>query len=169
MLCCCWAGGIVGWASKGSVPSLVAGLGSAGVISICSYASLQQYHAGEQALARAAAAAAVNASVGCGPRNFSQDCQQQIVAQASVHGPRARPFQQQQQPTQPPLLPCPLPTGKPCKPATAVSLLVAAGLTYGMYQRYASSGKFMPAGMVAGLSAAMTGEWQGETGEQWWL
>jgi hypothetical protein len=29
-----------------SIPSLLAGLGSAGVISICSYASLQNYHAG---------------------------------------------------------------------------------------------------------------------------
>lgn len=77
---------------KHSVPSLVAGLASAGVISLCSYASLQQYHA-----------------------------------------------------------------GKTCKPATAVSLVVAAGLTYMMYQRYSSTGKVMPAGMVAGISGTMTG------------
>lgn len=74
----------------------MAGLASAGVISLCSYASLQQYHA-----------------------------------------------------------------GKTCKSATAVSLLVAATLTYVMYQRYSSTGKVMPAGMVAGISGAMTG---GETG-----
>jgi uncharacterized membrane protein (UPF0136 family) len=47
--------------------------------------------------------------------------------------------------------------GKACKPATAVSLLVAAGLTYVMYERYSATGKLMPAGLTAGLSAAMTG------------
>jgi hypothetical protein len=35
-----------------SIPSLLAGLGSAGVISICSYASLQNYHAGKSLVAR---------------------------------------------------------------------------------------------------------------------
>lgn len=75
-----------------SIPSLVAGLASAGVVSLCSYASLQQYHA-----------------------------------------------------------------GRTCKPATAVSLLVSASLTYVMWQRYSSSGKVMPAGVVAGISAAMSG------------
>jgi uncharacterized membrane protein (UPF0136 family) len=47
--------------------------------------------------------------------------------------------------------------GKACKPATAISLLVAAGLTYVMYERYSATGKLMPAGLTAGLSAAMTG------------
>jgi hypothetical protein len=36
--------------------------------------------------------------------------------------------------------------------------VVAAVLTYMMYQRYSSTGKFMPAGMVASLSGVMTGE-----------
>lgn len=47
--------------------------------------------------------------------------------------------------------------GKACKPATAVSLLVAGGLTYVMYERYSRTGKVMPAGLTAGTSAAMTG------------
>lgn len=51
--------------------------------------------------------------------------------------------------------------GKACKPATAISLLVAAGLTYVMYERYSATGKLMPAGLTAGLSAAMTGGQRG--------
>jgi uncharacterized membrane protein (UPF0136 family) len=47
--------------------------------------------------------------------------------------------------------------GKACKPATAISLLVAAGLTYVMYERYSATGKLLLAGLTAGLSAAMTG------------
>ena len=46
--------------------------------------------------------------------------------------------------------------GKLCKPATAVSLAVALLLTGMMYKRYQSTGKMMPAGMVAILSAAMS-------------
>lgn len=102
------------------------------------------------------------AAVNVGPADFSHHCRQQMVSQASVQGPPvcAR-FRSSCNPHKaPPAAVSPAHTGKACKPATAVSLLVAAGLTYGMYQRYASSGKFMPAGMVAGLSAAMTGERQ---------
>ncbi len=46
--------------------------------------------------------------------------------------------------------------GKLCKPATAVSLLVALALTGVMYKRFLSTGKMMPAGIVALLSAAMS-------------
>ena len=46
--------------------------------------------------------------------------------------------------------------GKLCKPATAVSLAVALLLTGMMYKRYQSTGKMMPAGIVAILSAAMS-------------
>eukprot|EP00878_Enallax_costatus_P010811 GHUV01011289.1.p1 GENE.GHUV01011289.1~~GHUV01011289.1.p1 ORF type:complete len:111 (+),score=27.45 GHUV01011289.1:176-508(+) len=47
--------------------------------------------------------------------------------------------------------------GRTCKPATAVSLIVAAGLTYVMYARYVRTHKLMPAGITAGISAGMTG------------
>ena len=46
--------------------------------------------------------------------------------------------------------------GKLCKPATVVSLLVALALTGVMYKRFLSTGKMMPAGIVALLSAAMS-------------
>jgi hypothetical protein len=75
-----------------STASLTAGLTSAGIISLCSYASLTHYHA-----------------------------------------------------------------GRTCKPATVISLLVAGALTWVMWQRWSSSGKLMPAGMVCVLSAAMSG------------
>jgi hypothetical protein len=52
----------------------------------------------------------------------------------------------------------PVRTGRTCKPATFISLLVAAGLAYLMYQRYSSTGKVMPAGAVAGISGGMAGE-----------
>lgn len=59
-----------------------------------------------------------------------------------------------------------VPAGRTCKPATFVSLLVAAGLTYMMYQRYSSTGKLMPAGVVAGISGGMAGE-AGTCGSTW--
>lgn len=46
--------------------------------------------------------------------------------------------------------------GKLCKPATFVSLVIAASLTAIMYKRYLATGKFMPAGLVALLSSVMT-------------
>ena len=46
--------------------------------------------------------------------------------------------------------------GKLCKPATAVSFTVALLLTGIMYKRFQSTGKMMPAGVVALLSAAMS-------------
>lgn len=46
--------------------------------------------------------------------------------------------------------------GKLCKPATAASLLVAVMLTGVMYKRFLASGKMMPAGLIAMLSAGMT-------------
>lgn len=46
--------------------------------------------------------------------------------------------------------------GKLCKPATVASLLVAVLLTAVMYKRFLASGKMMPAGLVAMLSAGMT-------------
>lgn len=46
--------------------------------------------------------------------------------------------------------------GKLCKPATVVSLLVALALTGIMYKRFLSTGKMMPAGVVALLSMAMS-------------
>eukprot|EP00882_Tetradesmus_deserticola_P007647 GHRQ01008052.1.p3 GENE.GHRQ01008052.1~~GHRQ01008052.1.p3 ORF type:complete len:119 (+),score=41.12 GHRQ01008052.1:535-891(+) len=84
-------GGVAGYATKGSMASLGAGLGTAALLSLMSKWSLDAYHKGEA-----------------------------------------------------------------CKSATAISLLVAAGLTFMMYQRYSTTGKFMPAGLTAGLSAAMT-------------
>jgi len=45
--------------------------------------------------------------------------------------------------------------GKLCKPATAVSLLIAVGLTGMMGLRWQRSGRFMPAGVVTILSAVM--------------
>lgn len=38
-------------------------------------------------------------------------------------------------------------------PLTAVQALISVGLAYMMYNRYSESGKVMPAGMVAALSA----------------
>ncbi|KAF6248580.1 transmembrane proteins 14C-domain-containing protein [Scenedesmus sp. NREL 46B-D3] len=46
--------------------------------------------------------------------------------------------------------------GEANKTATLISLLIAAGLTYVMYERYSRTGRLMPAGLTAGLSAAMT-------------
>lgn len=46
--------------------------------------------------------------------------------------------------------------GQLCRPATVISLVVSTVLAYVMWQRYARTGKVMPAGMVAALSAAMT-------------
>ena len=46
--------------------------------------------------------------------------------------------------------------GKLCKPATVASLVVALALTGVMCKRYAASGKMMPAGMIALLSAVMS-------------
>lgn len=46
--------------------------------------------------------------------------------------------------------------GKLCKPATVTSLVVAVALTVIMYKRFLSSGKMMPAGLTAMLSALMT-------------
>ena len=46
--------------------------------------------------------------------------------------------------------------GKLCKPATVVSLLVALALTGIMYKRFLSTGKMMPAGVVALLSMTMS-------------
>ena len=46
--------------------------------------------------------------------------------------------------------------GKLCKPATAVSLAVALLLTGVMYKLFLSTGKMMPAGVVALLSAGMS-------------
>jgi hypothetical protein len=45
-------------------------------------------------------------------------------------------------------------------------LVVAVALTYMMYQRYSSTGKLMPAGMVAGISGGMAGEQQHRGA--WW-
>ena len=45
--------------------------------------------------------------------------------------------------------------GRLCRPATFVSLLVSAALTVVMAWRYQRTGKVMPAGAVAALSAAM--------------
>lgn len=42
-----------------------------------------------------------------------------------------------------------------CKPATTASLAVAAAVGWRMWERYSATGKLMPAGAVAGLSAAM--------------
>ncbi|EFN51088.1 hypothetical protein CHLNCDRAFT_141477 [Chlorella variabilis] len=39
-------GGIIGFISKGSTASLGGGLGSAAVLSVCTYVSLQSYHRG---------------------------------------------------------------------------------------------------------------------------
>ncbi|PSC68036.1 membrane protein [Micractinium conductrix] len=46
--------------------------------------------------------------------------------------------------------------GQLCRPATLLSLAVSACLTYLMWQRLQRTGKVMPAGMVASLSAAMS-------------
>lgn len=46
--------------------------------------------------------------------------------------------------------------GKLCKPATFVSLLISLGLTAMMYKRFLATGKFMPAGLVALISALMS-------------
>eukprot|EP00873_Tetraselmis_striata_P018801 jgi/Tetstr1/439065/TSEL_027555.t1 len=46
-------------------------------------------------------------------------------------------------------------SGKTCKPATAMSLLLSAALTYVMRMRYNQTGKFMPAGLTMGLSGLM--------------
>ena len=40
-------GGLIGFATKGSLPSLVGGLGSAGILAASGYVSLQQYHQGK--------------------------------------------------------------------------------------------------------------------------
>jgi uncharacterized membrane protein (UPF0136 family) len=45
--------------------------------------------------------------------------------------------------------------GKLCKAATVTSLVVSAALTAVMYKRFLSTGKLMPAGVIALLSAAM--------------
>ena len=37
-------GGIIGFISKGSIPSLIGGLGSAAVLAACAQASLNAYH-----------------------------------------------------------------------------------------------------------------------------
>ncbi|KAL4436505.1 hypothetical protein ABPG75_003644 [Micractinium tetrahymenae] len=84
-------GGLVGYLTKGSIASLGGGMGSAVVLSVCTYVSLQAYHKGQL-----------------------------------------------------------------CQPATLVSLVISAALAWVMWQRYSRTGKLMPAGMVAGLSAAMT-------------
>lgn len=47
------------------------------------------------------------------------------------------------------------PQGALCRPATVVSLAVAAALTAVMFRRWQATGKFMPAGIVAALSGAM--------------
>lgn len=54
-----------------------------------------------------------------------------------------------------PFSPCIL-QGKLCKAATTASLVVSLALTVIMYKRFLSTGKFMPAGIVSLLSAAMT-------------
>ena len=46
--------------------------------------------------------------------------------------------------------------GKLCKAATVASLVVALALTGIMYKRYAATGKVMPAGIIALLSAGMS-------------
>eukprot|EP00877_Chromochloris_zofingiensis_P004119 jgi/Chrzof1/13708/Cz08g09020.t1 len=84
-------GGAIGFALKGSTTSLGAGLGSAAVLSLLGYWSLQEYH-----------------------------------------------------------------KGRSCKASTVLSLGISATLSYVMYQRYASSGKIMPAGFTAMISAAMS-------------
>lgn len=84
-------GGMIGFLTKGSLPSLMGGLGSALILAIAGQRSLSHYH-----------------------------------------------------------------QGKLCKPATAVSLAVALLLTGIMYKRFQSTGKMMPAGVVALLSAAMS-------------
>lgn len=83
-------GGVAGYLTKGSTASLGGGLGSAVVLSVCTYVSLQAYYKGQL-----------------------------------------------------------------CRPATFVSLVISAALAWVMWQRYTRTGKLMPAGMVAGLSAAM--------------
>lgn len=45
--------------------------------------------------------------------------------------------------------------GKLCKPATAMSLVISLVLTYAMYQRYADTGKIMPAGIIMVISVLM--------------
>lgn len=40
-------GGLIGFVSKGSVPSLIGGLGSAGVLAACGYASLANFRQGK--------------------------------------------------------------------------------------------------------------------------
>lgn len=84
-------GGVTGYVVSGSSESLLAGLGSATIIAMCAYASLQHYHKG--------------------------------------------------------LL---------CRPATAISLVMSSLLVYAMAKRYQSTGKVMPAGIVAILSAIMS-------------
>lgn len=40
-------GGLLGFVTKGSVPSLLGGLGSAGILASCGYVSLVQYRQGQ--------------------------------------------------------------------------------------------------------------------------
>ena len=47
------------------------------------------------------------------------------------------------------------PQGALCRPATAISLAVAAALTAVMFRHWQATNKFMPAGIVAALSGAM--------------
>ncbi|BDA47731.1 probable transmembrane protein 14C [Coccomyxa sp. Obi] len=84
-------GGVIGYLSKGSLPSLLGGVGSGLALGLAAQTSLNQYH-----------------------------------------------------------------QGKLCKPATFASLLISASLTAVMYKRFLTTGKFMPAGMVALMSALMT-------------
>ncbi|KAK9905930.1 hypothetical protein WJX75_009134 [Coccomyxa subellipsoidea] len=84
-------GGFIGFLTKGSLPSLLGGVGSGLALGLAAQTSLNQYH-----------------------------------------------------------------QGKLCKPATFVSLVIAASLTAIMYKRFLATGKFMPAGLVALLSSAMT-------------
>ena len=39
-------GGLIGFVTKGSVPSLLGGVGSAALLAACGYISLQRYHQG---------------------------------------------------------------------------------------------------------------------------
>ncbi|KAK9785345.1 hypothetical protein WJX73_006423 [Symbiochloris irregularis] len=84
-------GGVTGFLTKGSIPSLAGGLGSAAVLAVCAQISLAKYH-----------------------------------------------------------------QGRLCKPATATSLVVTSALTIMMSARWRRTRKFMPPGIIAVTSAAMS-------------
>ena len=126
-------GGLIGFATKSSVPSLLGGFGSAGILAACGYVSLQKYHEGR--LCRS-----VTRIQHLHPCNLPQHPVCALCASE-----RCLHLQ---------LISCTWPARRP---ATAVSLLVAAGLTIMMYKRYQRTHKIFPAGLTAVLSLAMVG------------